>query len=237
MNPKASRVARVLRRSESQAVFHRPDDDAPVTVDTFAARVWDLADGTRPATAIARVLVDDGIPGVTLPRVWSALDRLSDLGLLEGRVSPPAGAAPTMPRRAAIRHGMAIAAGAASLAITGALATGPVDAQPASPQGESSSKEQLGKQTERVGKQSAEQHAKQDAEQQSKHKHTPSAEQHAKQSAEQQHKQAGEQRLKQHPHTHTPSSEQQAKQSAEQEHKRAAEQQAKRSAEQRSKQR
>jgi hypothetical protein len=235
MHPKASDTVRVLRQSRSHTVFCGPDDTR-VTVDSFAGRVWELADGTRPAAAIARILAADGVSRATVPRVWSALDLLADFGLLAGRASPPAGAAPSLPRRTAIRRGMAIAAGAASLMLTGALTSGSVDAQPANQQGEASSKEVLAKRgklnAEHQQKQSAERRMKQGAEQQQKHsaeqQQKQGAEQHSKQSAEQERKQGSEQSRK-------PGSEQNRKQGAEQQAKHNAEQQVKRSAEQRSK--
>jgi hypothetical protein len=57
-------------------------------LDARTAAVWRLADGATSVTDIAQALATDR------ETVWACLDRLSDWGLLEARVTPPAGARP-----------------------------------------------------------------------------------------------------------------------------------------------
>jgi hypothetical protein len=92
-----------------------PNDEDVARVDRLAARVLAACDG---ATSVERMAAD---LEVSAEAVWSALDRLADLGLLESRASPPAGL-PTLSRRAALglARVAALGAGAASLALPAA---------------------------------------------------------------------------------------------------------------------
>jgi hypothetical protein len=83
-------------------------------LDPQTLAIWRLADGATAVEAIAEALGADREP------VWAALDRLHDRGLLEARVTPPAGAAPLS--RRGVLGTVARGAGWLGLAAAGAAA-------------------------------------------------------------------------------------------------------------------
>jgi len=83
-------------------------------LDAQTAAIWRLADGATSVEAIAEAL------GTHREQVWAGLDKLYDWGLLNARVTPPAGASPLS--RRGVLGTVARGAGWLGLAAAGAAA-------------------------------------------------------------------------------------------------------------------
>ncbi len=90
-------------------------------LDSASAGVWRLADGKRTVPEIAEALAVEFDTPADRELVWACLDHLFDLGLLEARVTPPAGNH-ALSRRGVLRNVMAPGGliGLAAIAVPGA---------------------------------------------------------------------------------------------------------------------
>ncbi len=86
--PKARTDDVVAIAVAGEMVVQNPTGDEIARLDARTAAVWRLADGATSVADIAAALATER------EAVWACLDRLSDWGLLEARVTPPAGARP-----------------------------------------------------------------------------------------------------------------------------------------------
>lgn len=253
MKPHARRNDLERQYVDEELVIYDLTTEQAHCLNPLAARVYDLADGTRTVEEIVGEArkVDASIDTAA---VWAALDALADASLLTERVAPPAGDF-SPARRDLVRNVIAASTLLAVPGIATILTPRPAQAQSDvggdteadSKASEASAKEADGKSTaEQTQKQQAEQSAKQDAEQSAKQGGEPSeqtqkqteqtqkqteqtqkqnAEQTNKQNAEQQQKGGGggEQAQKQNEQNQKDNGEQRQKQSSEQAQKQNAE--------------
>ena len=114
MNARARHDVTPLRREGGELVFSAPNG-AECRLTPVAETVWRTADGTKSAEDLARVASAAHGSVVPVEAVWAILDGMADSGLLEQRVTPPAGG---IGRRGFLRLA---AAGLGTLAALGAL--------------------------------------------------------------------------------------------------------------------
>jgi hypothetical protein len=83
-------------------------DNTRVSVSDDDARVWALCDGRRSLEELRLALALDG------EAMFAALDRLADLGLVDRRVTPPAGSSSMSRATAIAAAAVLVASGAVS---------------------------------------------------------------------------------------------------------------------------
>lgn len=87
--PKARREGIQLRTDVDGEVIASHGDKQSL-LSHMEATVWQLADGEHSVSELTTLACKLTTHSVSIATVWSALDRLADLGLLMARVSPPA---------------------------------------------------------------------------------------------------------------------------------------------------
>jgi hypothetical protein len=158
-------MAAPIRRSDVEQLT---DDDGHIMVESkgstnrlegLTATVWQLIDGEREVAALA------GRAGADESEVWTVIDRLADLGLLEGHPAPPGAEQADVhqlrtSRRRLIKFGAAaMAGGVVASASRGAAAASPAQEEErakAAAQREQDRKDRDAQQAERKEKQSEE---------------------------------------------------------------------------------
>jgi hypothetical protein len=89
--PKAKSDGLTAMQVADALIVLDPSGGEITRLDNLAAQVWQLADGATSVDAIARDLSAATDSSYDNEFVWSVLDSLADWGLLEARVTPPAG--------------------------------------------------------------------------------------------------------------------------------------------------
>lgn len=125
MNPELARHGWAVTRAAGSIVLTCRERGEVVLLG-LAARLFDLVDGRRGPTELARIL--SAVP----EDIFCALDELADHGLLRARVSPPAAVRP-LGRREVL--GALVGAAAAGVVPTGAVAGSGSGEQALSPPG------------------------------------------------------------------------------------------------------
>jgi hypothetical protein len=184
--PKARTDDVVAIAVAGEMVVQNPTGDEIARLDARTAAVWRLADGATSVADIAAALATER------EAVWACLDRLSDWGLLEARVTPPAGARP-LSRRGVLETA---AGGAGWLGLASAAIAVPAFAADAN-SGEQASKRgavrpdaareaavKTPAQADEQGQKRSARSVQAAREQQEKKAHPQAAEQHYKRSAE-----------------------------------------------------
>jgi hypothetical protein len=144
----------LVESTDDEVVVVDEQNHEVCALDPTAACVFIHADGTRDVAALLAVLQDSVDPSATAEWVWTTLDRLADAGLLEARVTPPAGSS-RLDRRSLLRKGaVGSAAFGAGVVVTALIPTA------AAASSVPDNQEQLDKQGEQQGKIDGEQAAK-----------------------------------------------------------------------------
>jgi len=124
MNPKSRSQGLASRESQGLLTIEHVSTGRIYSLDPLASLIWKTCDGTRSVsdlTAEARRLLQRN---VSQEEVFTALDFLADAGLLQERITPPAGAQVVSRRGVLQMPAVALAA-----ALSASLSSLPASAQ------------------------------------------------------------------------------------------------------------